>query len=290
MTLPASSLGFSDVNTELSRQGTATLSFNDADVRNLASVGGTGVQTTSGTRISAADLLSHAASIVNITTDQTNYVYTSPSPGKTYGVISIGSGVVLGATTTGNYGLVIQGSSGDVFNIQNSGYIVGKGGDGGTGTYSNPGPSQGGQGQSGGPAMLVQGSTTILYNVGVIGGGGGGGNGGRGYEDNQRPRRGHGGAGGGGGAGYVVGSGGADAGGGQGIVGTLTAGGLPGGTSGQAFIGGVQGGSGGGLGQAGGAGQQGSYTDPGTGGAAINGANWIQFAQTGAIYGSQNNA
>jgi len=289
MTLPASSLSFSAINTELGRQATATLSFNDADVRNLASVGGTGVQTNSGTIISSNNLLSHAALITTLNTNQTDYVFTSPSPGKTYGVVSIGSEVVLGATTTSNYGLNIQGATGDLITIQNAGYIVGKGGNGGTGTYSNPGPSQGGQGQAGGTALLINGAPTILYNVGVIGGGGGGGNGGRGYEDNQRPRRGHGGAGGGGGAGYVVGSGGQHAGGGEGQVGSLTAGGLPGGTNGQAFNSGGQGGSGGGLGQAGGAGQQGSSTTPGEGGASILGSNYVQFAQVGTIYGSQNN-
>lgn len=289
MTLSSSTLDFSSLNAELGNQSTATISFNDVSVRNLANVGGTGVQTNLNTSIQASSLLGHSYMPINISSDQTNYVVTTTAPGKTYGVVSIGSGVVVGATSSSNYALNIQGSSGDLVVLQNAGYIVGKGGDGGLGTYSNPGPSQGGQGQGGGPAMLVQGALTALYNVGTIGGGGGGGNGGLGYEDRQRPRRGHGGAGGGGGAGFYVGGGGQDAGGGQGQAGSLTAGGLPGGTNGQAFNGGGQGGSGGGLGQAGGAGSQGSPTTPADGGAAIVGANYIQFAQSGSIYGAQNN-
>lgn len=296
MSTPSGTISMNDVNVELGRQGTASINFNDSGVRTIGNLGG-GAQTTPGTTLSMDQLRSKAYNsyqlngtyadfnLINALTAAGKYV-----AGRTYGVLNIASGSILGASSVGSYGLTIQGASGDTFIVQNAGIIVGKGGDGGLGTYSNPGPSQGGQGQNGGAAMLVQGAQVVLYNVGIIGGGGGGGNGGLGYEDRQRPRRGHGGAGGGGGAGYYVGAGGADAGGGVGFAGTLFCGGAPGGYAGQAYNGGGQGGYGGGLAQAGGAGQQGSPTTPGAGGASINGSNWIQFAQSGDIRGAQNSA
>ena len=302
MPTPSTTISLSDVNTELYNQSTATISFNDANVRTIGSLA-SGSQTAQGTSISADQLRNKAYGIYQISGAQlaeVNVVSALSGVGKyvagrTYGIVSIDGSSVIGSTSTSNYGLVVQGTTGDLFNIQNAGYIVGTGGTGGSGSYNAQSINNG---VNGGPAMLVQGATTILYNVGTIGGGGGGGGGGTGWEDNQRPRRGHGGGGGGGGAGFYVGAGGAGGAtsfpGQAGQAGSLTSGGV----YGQDGGGGGIGGSGGSLGQNGQAGRpgagNGAQSNPagsaGIAGASINGSNWIQFAQSGTIYGSQNSA
>lgn len=217
MTLPTGAISFSDINTELGLQATAPLTLDANLVRLVASVGGTGVQTTSGTPIALNQLQGHAYGQYqnNATVADINLVsvFTAAghySAGKTYGVVVLGGSSVIGSSSLSTYGLNIQGTSGDLFAIQNAGYIVGAGGAGGAGGSSYQG---GFGGQGGGPAFYAKstGSAFIQFqNPGFIGGGGLGGSGGSYAQDAQNQNRyPGGGGGGGGGAGYVAGAGGA---------------------------------------------------------------------------------
>lgn len=108
------------------------------------------------------------------------------------GSISIGSGIVVSASSTAQYALRTGGAlpAGSDFSIINNGYIVGMGGAGGTGqmrVFDNSAKYgamnvtvAAANGASGGPALGLDGGTIEaykLYNYGVIGGGGGGGGG-----------------------------------------------------------------------------------------------------------------
>jgi len=216
MTLPTGAISFSDINTELGLQATAPLTLDTNLVRLVASVGGTGVQTTSGTTIALNQLQGHAYGVYQNNTSVANLnvvtVLTAAghyAAGKTYGVVTLGSSSVVGSTSTNAYGFTLQGTSGDLFLIQNAGYIVGRGGNGGAGGSSYQGGYPGG---GGGSAFYTKSTGTAfvqLQNTGVIGGGGLGGYGGSYAQDSQnQDRLPGGGGGGGGGAGYQGGAGG----------------------------------------------------------------------------------
>lgn len=219
MVLPLNNLSFSQINTELGRSSNATISLNDAEVRKLAAVGGTGQSTTSGTSMVAGGLRGHSRVKKTITgTYTTTDLLTLLSPqysaaGKTYCTAVIDAGAVIGATNTSSYALTLNGNAGDVIEIVNNGIITGAGGDGSSG-YS-------GNGADGGNALNATFPTFITNNGSIWGGGGGGGGGAAG------------GGGGllwsgaaGGGAGYVPGNGV--------INGTISAGGGSGGAGGGA--------------------------------------------------------
>jgi hypothetical protein len=281
MTLPTGAISFSDINTELGLQATAPLTLDANLVRLVASVGGTGVQTTSGTTIALNQLQGHAYGVYQNNTSVSNLnvvtVLTAAghyAAGKTYGVVTLGSSSIVGSANTSTYGFVLQGTSGDLFLVQNAGYIVGAGGAGGAGGSSYQG---GFPGSGGGGAFYAKstGSAFVqLQNTGTIGGGGLGGYGGSYAQDSQNQNRyPGGGGGGGGGAGYAGGAGGP---GGSGVYngypggpGTLTQGGYAGGASpGQA------GQVGGGLGN----------------GYAIVGINYVSGAVGGTTYGASINS
>ena len=312
MTLPTGAISFSDINQELGLSSTATISLNDALVRLVASVGNTGVQTTNNTTIQMASLQGHAYGVYQIGSTSTDVNVTSYltstghyAAGKTYGVVTINGGVVIGASSVGQYAFNVQGSDGDLFAIQNSGYIVGKGGDGGQGGGSSSGtPSAG---QSGGSGVYIKGQTQSIaqfQNGGIVGGGGGGGGGGDWKQDAQNQNRvPMPGGGGGGGAGYQVGAGAASGQGGfSGNSGQ--AGQAPAGTSGGAGGSGLStsgygsgtGGQGGGLGQAGQTGFQqftngASSASGGAAGNAVVGTNYVQGGSVGGtVYGGQVNS
>lgn len=288
MTLPTGAISFSDINTELGLQATAPLTLDANLVRLVASVGGTGVQTTSGTPIALDQLQGHAYGTYQNNTSVSNVnlvsVFTAAghyAAGKTYGAVILGGSSIIGASNTASYGFTVQGANGDLFAIQNSGYIVGAGGIGGNGAYTLQG------GYNGGNAFYAKGQSQTfiqLQNSGVIGAGGGGGSGGNWAQDTQNQRLPIPGGGGGGGAGYIAGTGGAAGqtgyyGAGAGASGTLATGGGGGGGGGQ---GAQAGGTGGNLGQAG----QYAGTSGGSPGLAVVGTNWFVGGVSGTVYGS----
>ena len=200
--------------------------------------------------------------------------YAAPESGDTITCL-IESGVKVGTSTSSGFAFTVGtwNESGITLKLINNGYIVGKGGNGG----SYPGAKNG---EDGADALYTRQAVTVTNN-GTIGGGGGG-------VGSSRvvliPVY----SGGGGGAGYTVGQGGM----GYfintenpGSDGTTT----EGGDAGFADSGG-QGGDGGDLGQAGQNGT-GSYPfAPGSGGAAgvaVDGDSYITWDVTGTIAGSQ---
>ena len=119
-----------------------------------------------------------------------------PTPDATTEVkVVIESSAIVGSPTNATPAIV-TGSfpSGAILTIENRGYIVGKGGDGGV---------AGGDGEDGGDALELNYPIT-LNNLGIIGGGGGGGGGALASDGSTVEAQ----ADGGGGAGYVAGLGG----------------------------------------------------------------------------------
>lgn len=192
---------------------------------------------------------------------------------------------------------------GSYVEIHNSGFIIGRGGDGGNGgSYTfifidSYAPSAGRPGEKGGTA-LIAGVPTIMYNYGTIAGGGGGGGGGGGLASDPGTfgfANVAGGSGGGGGrsgaivstggtGGAGIGSGGSNGGnGGNGGNGTFAAAGLGstinynggnGGTWGAAGTAGQGGGSGGAAGGT-----------PGPAGLYVVGLGNVSFANIGTRLG-----
>jgi hypothetical protein len=203
MTTPAGQISLNDVNVELGFAGTTLIQMNQANVRTLAGVGG------SGTVISMQNLQGKSNRVT------LSYVYSANTAnaslnlsgisgyisGKSDITVTINSGIYLYATSTGGYGLALSGATtGDTVLVVNNGYIMGQGGAGGTVG-----------GNAGGPALNlgIGINPTITNTSGYILGGGGGGGGGNYFSLTA--------SGGGGGAGS--GAGGTTAGGGTGGAG-----------------------------------------------------------------------
>jgi len=150
--------------------------------------------------------------------------------------VTINSGVYCWSDDTSAGGLIVPASMTAAVRIFNSGYIIGRGGNGGAGV--------GQAGFSGGPGVQLFNSTTsITNNSGAfIAGGGGGGGGGLSSSDGS--------SGGGGGAGGGIG-GSSNGGGGGGAGGAVGAAGgnSPGNENNTGGVGGQCGGSGGGRNQ-----------------------------------------
>lgn len=131
---------------------------------------------------------------------------TTPTPIE---VVIDASAIVHGSNTL-NYALTISGfPAGTILTLINNGRILGAGGGGGSGAWSDPGdgetaPTYYGAtpGMAGGHALNVGSPVTIINNYRIWGGGGGGGGGG--MTLSSWP-----GGGGGGGAGVPGGAGGA---------------------------------------------------------------------------------
>jgi hypothetical protein len=232
MTTPSGQISLNDVNVELGLTGTTLITMNDANVRTLAGVGG------SGTVISMQNLQNKTNRAVISSTFSSSTANATLNlsaiggyvSGKSDITVTINSGVYLYATSTGNYGLALSGgTTGDTLTIVNLGFILGQGGVGGVGNT--------GGGSSGGPALNLgfgMSACTINNTNGsaYIAGGGGGGGGGAGTTNNG----GGGGGGAGGAAGGSGGSGGGGAGGGIGASGSKGAGAVAGGGGGGGRI------------------------------------------------------
>jgi len=289
---------------ENSGPGTNQIALNDTPVRTLAGV-------PSGQIRMPTDFYGKSNIVtlnLTISSDTNGYdvwsnVSGNPSyiAGKTQVTVTVNPGVVVGASSTGDYAMLVPSSfsPGDTVSIVNQGSIVGAGGAGGNGGNSGAN-SPGSPGGTGGQALYVNRPTTVTNNGTIGSGGGGGGGGGGGYFLNARYSTG-GGGGGGGGAGRVTaagGSGGARGGtnqstpGGGGNPGSANSGGNGGGGGfGFTFMGGP-GGSGGGLGSPGNNGATGGNYGPvipaGSGGGRGNyivGNPFVTWAATGTRLG-----
>ena len=208
MPMPLSGqISLGDARTELVYAPTQQISLNDTDVRTLFARASGENQLYYGYGKTFRKALS-----VSIPSNQVNYAVcfsnlTGYVAGKTDVTITIAAGVYVYSTSTAVAGLTIScTTAGDTCILNNNGYIMGMGGNGGDG------PTATKQGKPGGTALKL-GCPTIVNNFSYIAGGGGGGaaNGTSGGS----------GAGGGGGAG-----------GGAGGYGRFWTGGAPGGAGG----------------------------------------------------------
>ena len=228
----------------------------------------------------------------------------SYSAGTSDIIVNVNPGVNVGTTSTGSYAMSVPASfnPGDTVTINNSGTIIGMGGNGGYGSCKNATPPPTGGG-AGGNAVNIARPTTI-NNTGTLAGGGGGGGGGGTSVAGGGPEGG--GGSGGGGAGYNGGAGGGrnpafspttSWNGGSGTPGSVSAGGSGGGGGGAPgpYPGGP-GGNGGGQGAGGGGGSPGSgpnsppigrYYGAGGGGAGkyLNGNPYVTWTSTGTRLG-----
>lgn len=161
MALPSTGpISFSQINTEIKRTSTNTLSLNDATVRSLAGKA-------SG-KISMADLRgkSYEIRFVNSTNRTAASIFElmgSPTTAGNYifeNTAVISAGTSSYALRTGTF------PAGSTLTIINKGTIRGKGGNGGT--YS-------GAGGAGGTALYIDMNCTLDNSGGTISGGGGGG-------------------------------------------------------------------------------------------------------------------
>ena len=181
MTTPSGTIGLSDVNVELGFPATSVITMNDAVVRTLAGVGG------SGTIVSMNDLrgkTDRTNVLLTLSSNTNNYdVFTaaSASPlyvaGKSDIVLTINSGVVVGSASTGSYALLVPSSfnPADTVTIVNNGTIRGQGGNGGAGgSVVNPTVYPSSAGSVGGNAVYVNRPTVITNNGNIWAGGGGG--------------------------------------------------------------------------------------------------------------------
>lgn len=198
--------------------------LNDTSYRLAASLGNNDAVIPSRSQFKWSDF--YGKGILNLTNSGTVTDYNlrtaanSGGYGSTYNagktLINFTNSGTVSASTTGTYALDTGTfTSGDKVYVNNSGYIVGKGGaggKGGSGYASFPGRciaiATGGSAGGGGGAAMITRFITWIVNNGTIGGGGGGGAGGSGFASTVAEA----GAGGGGGAGFGGGGGGGDVG------------------------------------------------------------------------------
>jgi hypothetical protein len=284
MATPSGQISLSDVNAELNLSPTALITMNDAAVRTLAGVGG------SGTVISMQDLQNKSNRVaipLSITTNTPNYdVYANRgptyAPGTSDITVTIGPAAIVFSSSTGTAAMSVPSSfnPGDTVTVVNNGVILGRGGGGGGGGSAGVGFAQpGGVGSGAGGAFLTQRAVTVNNLNRIAGGGGGGGGGGAavGFDPDSGQ--------------WFPAPGGS---GGSGIGGaSLTAPtpGSPGSTSPVGNLGGA-GGAGGTYGSSGSTGVPGTNAPTfgtggsgGAGGYAINGNPFITYTNTGTRNG-----
>lgn len=305
MALPTGTISMSQVNVELGKNATATISLNDADVRALA-------ERLTGT-ISMDDLRGKSSLFkFNITSNITNANLRTLAINAGWNQnaaveATINFGVTISGNTQANStaAMTINGTWPNGVTLINNGIIQGRGGNGGNGGSSTPNVTAGLAGSAGGRSLLASVAVNIENNGSIRGGGGGGGGGGaaRLIQFGRVPRSSCGGGGGGGGISSNVnasgGAGGVASGsstnvpgsdGGTGTISSAGSGGAGGFDSGSFGIPPTtagSGGNGGNHGASGAAGQnaQGGGGAGGAAGQAVSGNSNITWLATGTRTG-----
>ena len=169
MTLPASgTISLNQTNVELARSGTQSINLNEAAVRNLSgrTSGYSDMDSLHGkTYEFALSLSAHYSGNTNLRTLCVNAGWNQSIPVS----VTLNSGYYMYATSTGSYGLTINGSWPSGVTFINNGYVMAQGGTGGRSNNQN--------GYGGGAALRIESGGVTIRNNSYIGGGGGGGGG-----------------------------------------------------------------------------------------------------------------
>lgn len=175
MTLPVGTISLSQVNVELTKSATATISMNDADVRTLAGVpsGAIGMSNLQGKTYVFTFTIASNQIDANLRTLAVNAGWNQSTPVQA----TINAGVWISGSVAANStaALTINGSFPGGVTLINNGTIAGRGGNGGVGATEPGSPTAG---TAGGRALLASVGVTIQNNGTIAGGGGGGGGGG----------------------------------------------------------------------------------------------------------------
>ena len=289
MALPSSgAISLQQVNIELGRSSTATISLNDSITRGLFGKASGVISLLDGRGKSSQFGLTIASNLTS-PTNLNSYAVSQGWDGASKIVVTINSGVVVSSNTTASPALTIDGSYPGGLEVINNGTIVGMGGTGGIGRWESAG---GASGFAGGTALSVSSAVTFTNN-GTIAGGGGGGGGGGGHGSGAT-----GGNGGGGRTGLTNAPGGYGANTSPGNPGTYSSAGAGQGSLGcYSFKGeAICGGAGGAGGNWGAGGSNGSATSNGGfgggggggGGTAVSGNGNITWVATGTRFGAIN--
>ena len=171
MALPTTGpIALNQVNTELGRASTATVSMGEAEVRSLAGLanGAIGLGSLRG----KSAQFTHTITSHQLELDLHIYLQGQGWDGTSKVEVTVAPGIYIWSDNTSIPALDMGGAFPGGLSLINNGFIMGKGGKGGdmngaSVTYSS--------GAAGGPAIALTGPITINNTNGYIGGGGGGG-------------------------------------------------------------------------------------------------------------------
>ena len=163
-------LSLSQVNLELGRAASTTISLGSAAVRGLAGIA-SGPIGKSSLRGKAAQF-SHTITANQLHLNLRSYLLGVGWDGSSRVEVTVASGIYIWSDNTAISALDMGGAFPGGITLVNRGFIMGKGGDGGymqadRTTYVGP--------TAGGPAIALRGPMSIDNSSGYIGGGGGGG-------------------------------------------------------------------------------------------------------------------
>ncbi len=174
MALPTTGpIALSQVNTELGRTSTATVSLGEAEVRSLAGLAN-GAIGLGGLRGKSSQF-TYTITSHQLQMNLRSAVLAAGWNGTSKVEVTVAAGIYIWSDSTAVPALNMGGAFPGGLTLNNRGFIMGKGGDGAyvqanRTTYVAPTP--------GGPAIALSGPITINNASGYIGGGGGGGAGG----------------------------------------------------------------------------------------------------------------